>query len=199
MYWNHNVAYHPLVLDAVPAGCGTALDVGCGDGLLARKLATRARRVTGLDTDPGMIEAAQEHGGPATFVEGDFLTLDLPDESYGFVCAVATIHHMDFTAAITKMKRLLEPGGRLVVIGLATNRGPLDWAMEVPSVLAHQVLSRVHGMGWPDAPVTNPTMTWGEVRRAALESLPGARFRRRLLWRYSLIWTKPAPTPHPTA
>ncbi|CAM5436502.1 hypothetical protein [Streptomyces canus] len=30
-YWNHNVHYHRLVLDAVPDDCREALDVGCGD------------------------------------------------------------------------------------------------------------------------------------------------------------------------
>ncbi|MEU6907350.1 hypothetical protein ABZ935_18625 [Streptomyces coeruleorubidus] len=40
-YWNHNVHHHPEVLDAVPDGCGKALDAGCGDGLLTRK---RSRR-----------------------------------------------------------------------------------------------------------------------------------------------------------
>lgn len=44
-YWNHNTHYHRLVLDAMPDPCEAALDVGCGEGLLARRLATRARRV----------------------------------------------------------------------------------------------------------------------------------------------------------
>jgi hypothetical protein len=30
-----------------------------------------------------------------------------------------------------------------------------------------------------------------QVRRMAAEALPGARYRRHVLWRYSLIWTKP--------
>jgi len=38
-YWNHNVHYQPVILNAVPPGCRTALDVGCGDGLLAARLA----------------------------------------------------------------------------------------------------------------------------------------------------------------
>ena len=42
-YWNHNVHYLPVILAAVPPGCGAALDVGCGDGLLARRLAARCR------------------------------------------------------------------------------------------------------------------------------------------------------------
>ncbi|MGW2725418.1 hypothetical protein [Streptomyces sp. NPDC001492] len=36
-YRNHSVHYRPVVLAAVPDGCRTAVDVGCGDGLLARK------------------------------------------------------------------------------------------------------------------------------------------------------------------
>jgi len=28
-YWNHNVHYQPVILGAVPAGCGAALEVGC--------------------------------------------------------------------------------------------------------------------------------------------------------------------------
>ena len=39
--WNHNLHYHRLVLDAVPAHARTALDVGTGDGLLAADLRRR--------------------------------------------------------------------------------------------------------------------------------------------------------------
>ena len=43
-YWNHNVHYQPVILNAVPPGCRTALDVGCGDGLLASRLAARCAK-----------------------------------------------------------------------------------------------------------------------------------------------------------
>ena len=36
--WNHNIHYHRLILDAVPPGARRALDVGCGEGTLARQL-----------------------------------------------------------------------------------------------------------------------------------------------------------------
>ncbi|MEO3873425.1 hypothetical protein ABGB18_31830 [Nonomuraea sp. B12E4] len=39
-YWNHNVHYQKLVLKLLPEGCAEALDVGCGDGLLASRLAS---------------------------------------------------------------------------------------------------------------------------------------------------------------
>ncbi|MFF2920925.1 class I SAM-dependent methyltransferase [Streptomyces celluloflavus] len=62
-YWNHNVRYHRLVLDAVPDGCGRALDIGCGDGLLVRKLAGRAREVTGVDRSVAICRGATRSCG----------------------------------------------------------------------------------------------------------------------------------------
>jgi SAM-dependent methyltransferase len=57
-YWNHNVHYQPVILRAVPAGCGAALEVGCGDGMLARRLAERCAEVTAIDRDARMITLA---------------------------------------------------------------------------------------------------------------------------------------------
>ncbi len=39
--------------------------------------------------------------------------------------------------------------------------------------------------------VKDPEMTWDEVRATARSLLPGVRYRRHLLWRYSLLWRKP--------
>src|SRR5580704_11874271 len=47
-YWNHNVHYQPVILRAVPPGCGAALEVGCGDGLLASRLVERCAEVTAI-------------------------------------------------------------------------------------------------------------------------------------------------------
>ena len=58
-YWNHNVHYQPVILSAVPPGCRTALDVGCGDGLLAGRLAARCAKVTAIDRNPPMIARAR--------------------------------------------------------------------------------------------------------------------------------------------
>jgi 2-polyprenyl-3-methyl-5-hydroxy-6-metoxy-1,4-benzoquinol methylase len=100
-YWNHNVHYHPLVLDAVPDGCRTALDVGCGEGLLVRKLALRAQSVTGVDSSGEMIRLARERSAGlsgVTFSEADFLDGasrgPLAAGTYDFVSAVAVVHHV---------------------------------------------------------------------------------------------------------
>ncbi|TYK46192.1 class I SAM-dependent methyltransferase [Actinomadura decatromicini] len=194
-YWNTNVARHPGILRAVPEGCSDALDVGCGDGLLVRKLAGCAKRVTGVDCSATMIERARELGGgepELTFVEGDFLAVELPVEGYDFICSVSTIHHMDFEAALSRMRELLRPGGTLVVVGLAREKGPREWAVMVaaaPVVRTVKVLRRARG---PEGmPVADPRMSYGEVRAAARRLLPGVRYRRHVLRRYSLTWEKP--------
>ena len=54
------------------------------------------------------------------------------------------------------------------------------------------MLVEERGEGASGAPIMDPDMSWSQVRKAAVRALPGARYRRHLLWRYSVIWTKPA-------
>ncbi|MEV4324448.1 class I SAM-dependent methyltransferase [Microbispora rosea] len=194
-YWNTNVARHPGILRAVPDGCGDALDVGCGDGLLARKLTGRAKRVTGVDRSLAMIARARElaAGRPElTFVEGDFLTAVLPAEEYDFVCSVSAIHHMDFDAALTRMRALLRPGGTLVVVGLAREASPAEWAAMIAAAPVVRITKVLRHAREPEGmPVAAPRMSYGQVRAAAGRLLPGVRYRRHVLRRYSLTWTKP--------
>ncbi|MET8625605.1 class I SAM-dependent methyltransferase [Kitasatospora sp. NPDC004669] len=191
-YWNTNVARHPGILRAVPPGCRTALDVGCGDGLLAARLARRCGRVVGVDLSGEMVALARAAYSEPTFLEGDFLTLDLPGEGFDFVCSVTAVHHMDFEAALIRMRELLCPGGVLVVVGLAREESAADWARWVaaaPLVRAVKVLRRA---GAPEGmPVAPPGMSYREVRETARRVLPGVRYRWHLLRRYSLTWTKP--------
>ncbi|MBT2488886.1 class I SAM-dependent methyltransferase [Streptomyces sp. ISL-96] len=198
-YWNHNVHYHPLVLGAVPVGCRAALDVGCGEGALVRTLARQVEAVTGVDCSTEMVRLARERslGVPnVTFAEADFLDGShglLTQGGYDFISAVAVIHHVRFAEAIRAMVRLLAPGGRLVIVGLARNKTPLDWVISAAGVPAARLNALRHGgKSDPDGmPIQMPTLAWGDVRRAANQLLPGCRFRRHLLWRYSLIWDKP--------
>ncbi|MEU0007674.1 class I SAM-dependent methyltransferase [Streptomyces sp. NPDC006314] len=207
-YWNHNVHYHRAVLAAVPRGCRTALDVGCGDGLLVRKLAARAETVIGVDRSPEMIRQARA-GGPAkrgklrpgkppsgnvAFVEADYLDGSaLREGAYDVVSAVAVVHHARFEDATGALARLVAPGGRLIVVGLAYNHTVLDRVISGCGLPVSWLYTRVRGGKRSPAgmPVEEPPMHWGEVRAAARRLLPGCRFRRRLLWRYILVWDRP--------
>jgi ubiquinone/menaquinone biosynthesis C-methylase UbiE len=202
-YWNHNVHYQPVILNAVPPGCRTALDVGCGDGLLAARLAEPCAEVTGIDRDPPMIARARAQQAPAqqaraqqarariTFIEADFLTHPFPEASFDFVCANTSLHHMDFTAALTTMARLLRPGGQLAVIGLAADKSIGDLLTGAPGVPVDLFYRAIYRRGESGAPILDPDLSWREVRAEAARLLPGVRYHRRLLWRYSLLWSKP--------
>ncbi|WP_407564687.1 class I SAM-dependent methyltransferase [Streptomyces sp. 184] len=194
-YWNTNVARHPGILRAVPDGCRDALDVGCGDGLLARKLAARARRVTGVDSSPAMIARARElsadHPGTG-FVEGDFLTADLPAAGYDFICSVSAVHHMDFTAAVARMRDLLRAGGVLLIVGLAREASFGDWAVTAAAAPVVRTAKLVRRATFPAGmPCVSPHMSYGAVRAEARRLLPGVRYRRHVLRRYSLTWRAP--------
>jgi ubiquinone/menaquinone biosynthesis C-methylase UbiE len=192
-YWNHNVHYQPVILNAVPDGCGAALEVGCGDGLLAGRLAQRAGEVTAIDRDAEMIALARERapGTRVRFVQADFLACPVEAASYDFACANTVLHHMDFAAALAAMARALRPGGRLAVVGLAANGSPVDYLIGAPGVPANWIYRALRGEGGSGAPVKDPEMTWAEVHATARDVLPGVRYRRHLLWRYSLRWRKP--------
>jgi len=194
-YWNHNVHYHPAVLDAVPPGCGEALDVGCGDGLLARKLAGRAASVTGVDRSPEMIRQARARTpGNVAFLQADYLDgTALPEGKYDLVSAVAVVHHTRFEDAVGALVRLLAPGGRLVIVGMAYDKTALDWVISGCGGPASLLIRRLRGgrRGPAGMPVEDSAMHWGEARRAAHRLLPGCRYRRRLLWRYIVVWDKP--------
>jgi ubiquinone/menaquinone biosynthesis C-methylase UbiE len=193
-YWNHNVHYQSVILGAVPPGCGPALDVGCGDGLLAGRLAERCTEVTGIDRDRRMIAVARSQVGDQTrvrFIEADFLVHDFPPASFDFVCANTSLHHMDFPAALTAMARALRPGGHLAVVGLAADGSFGDYLASTSVIPVNLVYRALRGERNSGAPVTAPEMTWAQVRATARRLLPGVRYRRHPLFRYSLLWRKP--------
>lgn len=194
--WNHNSAYFPLVRRAAPRDCRDVLDVGCGDGRLARSLAAPGRRVLGLDPSAEMVRLARSHAEGVTGLElrrGGFLEQEFPPGSFDLVSFVASLHHMDQEAALVRARDLLRPGGRLVVIGLAATRSRMEYVVSglcLPLVRFNNM--RPDYAMAPGLPVADPDLSWREVRDLARRVLPGARYRHRLYYRYSLVWTKPA-------
>lgn len=189
--WNHNIHFHRLVLAAIPAGAARALDVGCGEGMLCRAMRERVPHVVGLDVDPAGLALAKSSGGDIDYVQGDFLTHDFAAGSFDFVASIATVHHMDGTAALTRMRELLRPAGVLVVVGLA-RRSAADLPYDAAGFVAHRLLKLRHGYWEHPSPIADPAMTHRELRRIVRTVLPAARYRQHVLFRYSLTWQRPA-------
>lgn len=110
-----------LLLDRIgPARGLRILDVGCGDGVLATRLAQGGARVTGLDASADMLAAAHRRtkaaGVEIDVVEGDAGNLPFPTGLFECVVSVATLCFVDDPRrAIREMVRVLKPGGRLIL------------------------------------------------------------------------------------
>uniref|UniRef100_A0AAU3H3M2 Class I SAM-dependent methyltransferase n=1 Tax=Streptomyces sp. NBC_01401 TaxID=2903854 RepID=A0AAU3H3M2_9ACTN len=199
--WDHNAHYHRWILRQLPRRFGHALDAGAGSGDLARLLAGRGVAVTAIDSDPVITVRARELTPatlPVTFTVAE-LPSGFPAGSYDVITCVATIHHLPFAQALMCFRRHLAPGGTLVVLGLYRARTPVDHLLGAVAVPANLAMGRLKNKGRPSARPVSMTartrteeMTLDEIVRGAGDVLPGARLRRRLFWRYSLVWRSPA-------
>ena len=194
-YWNHNVHYQRVILDAVPDGCGAAVDVGCGDGLLARKLAGRCAAVTGIDRDEPIIDRSPGNAPARSRRPALSRAISLRTRSTtpASTSPAPTRRCITWTSARPWSRWPascgLAAGSRSS--GSRRNGSPADWVIGAAGIPANLYYKRTRGEGNPGAPIMDPDMSWSQVREAAARLLPGARYRRHLLWRYSLRWTKP--------
>lgn len=206
--WSHNDHFHGWILRNLPARRDAAVDIGCGPGTLAAELATRFTRVTGIDADEGMVAAAGARLAdvPAAVVRRcDFEEFASTAEAGGadLITMVAVLHWLDLDEVLARIPALLAPGGRFLVVGLARPDSLADFAVDVVSSVANPVMGMMKHPRparptppdpdrRPGMPVQDPVTTFAEIRAAARARLPGAVVRRRLFFRYTLRWDKPA-------
>ena len=205
--WNHNEHFHGWILRNLPARRGVAVDVGCGKGVLAGKLATQFAHVTGIDRNEGMAAAAAARlrGVPQVSIQRcDFADFSSTagDGGADLITMVAVLHHMDLGDALARIPRLVAPGGRLLVVGIARPDSLADLAFDVISGAVNPVMGMIKHPRpvrppertpdtQPAVPVMDPTTTFAEIAKAARAHLPGSTVRRRLFFRYTLLWEKP--------
>lgn len=204
--WDHNVHYHAFLLGRLPESRGAALEVGCGTGAFARALSERAERVTANDLSPRMVEIARDRSegySNVEYVVADASSWEFPNEHFDCGASIATVHHLPLEPTLREMRDTLKPGGTLPLLDLYRARSPADYPAGALGFSASLVLRRMKSGGRRESPElrraweehgrsdTYPTLE--EVRRVCNAIMPGAEIRRRLLWRYSVIWRKPIP------
>ena len=98
------------------------LEVGCGPGVYARRLAAQHRttRTVGVDRSAALVahaaaRATAEHLTNCRFQQGDALALDWPDASVDAVIASRLFTVVDGRRALAEIYRVLRPGGRCVL------------------------------------------------------------------------------------
>ncbi len=94
------------------------LDAGCGSGPLMEALRAQDAVVSGFDLSPAMVELARERLGADSDVRVADLGAPLPysDEAFDLVVASLSLHYVeDWASTLSELRRVLRPGGRLVV------------------------------------------------------------------------------------
>jgi demethylmenaquinone methyltransferase/2-methoxy-6-polyprenyl-1,4-benzoquinol methylase len=113
-----------LTAQAVVRPGDAVLDACCGTGDLAIACARAGGRVTGLDFSQRMLERARRKAPELEWVEGDLLSLPFPDDSFDAATVGFGVRNVDdLAAAISELRRVLRPGGRLAILEITRPRG----------------------------------------------------------------------------
>jgi SAM-dependent methyltransferase len=109
----------PAILDLAGDVAGRrVLDAGCGSGPIAAALRDRGAIVTGFDASAGMVELARRRLGPDADLHVADLASPLPfgDGAFDDAVAALVLHYLeDWTGPLAELRRVLRPGGRLIV------------------------------------------------------------------------------------
>lgn len=195
--WSHNDHFHGWILANLPAHRGTAIDIGCGEGKLVAQLAARFAQVRGTDADESMrVEAAERCAGLTNVTIDDSQLAEL-DGPVDLITMIAVLHHLDVEKALADVKRLLAPGGRFLVVGLAAPVSIRDTAWDLASAVTNPLIGLIKhprpvsgGPKPPPFPVRDPQIGFDELQAIVDRVLPGAQMRRRLAFRHTISWTK---------
>jgi len=92
------------------------LDAGCGSGLFSYMAIEKGAEVIGTDAAPGLLEMARERNHGNNFLEEDLEALPFATDSFDVVAGFNSFQYAgNFTAALAEAKRVLKPGGKLVI------------------------------------------------------------------------------------
>ena len=140
----------------IAEGFARVLDVGCGEGELARYLPDGAW--VGLDNSQTMLDWT-----PARAVRGEATALPFPDESFDGVAILYVLYHLsDPRLALAEAHRVMRPGGLIAVsapsrhdspeLAHALPKGPLTFDAELAPGLLRELFEELEVVRW-DAPL----------------------------------------------
>ena len=201
--WNHNNHYHHFLLKQLPNSCKTVLDIGCGTGEFSRLLAKRSEQVIAIDLSAKMIEVAKQRSREflnIDFQVADVLQWQFPVGRFDAIASISALHHLPVATLLPELKTALRPEGKLVILDLLAPENlrdrfsdlvavPLNWVFKIiknqqiqpsPEVVAAM---KAHAL-------TDKYLTLSQAQQIYTRSMKGAKVRKHLFWRYSVVWAK---------
>lgn len=110
-YWYYRDAFFDSVL---PAPAGRTLEVGCGEGRVARDLAERGHRVTAIDTAGGLVRHARDADPASSYLVAAGARIPIRSECFDLVVAYNALQVVDdMRGTVQECARVLRLGGRL--------------------------------------------------------------------------------------
>lgn len=110
-YWYYRDAFFDSV---VPSPAGRTLEVGCGEGRVARDLTERGHGVTALDSAAGLVRHARDADPAAAYLVAGGAQLPIRDRSFDIVVAYNALQVVDdMRATVRECARVLRRGGHL--------------------------------------------------------------------------------------
>lgn len=200
--WNHNNQYYRFLLKKINKRCNNSLEIGCGTGEFCRLLALKSDQVTGIDLSKKMIEKAKENSflSNIDFVNQDITECDYPDGTFDCIVSIATMHHLPYLVLLKSLKKWLKPEGMLLILDLYRKSTLMDFLYSIAATPLNLLFCLAQNKRirqtpteiqyWREHAKHDQFMTLKEIKNMAAEALPGARIKRHLFWRYSLIWQK---------
>lgn len=108
--------YRDQFLELVPDAGISTLEIGCGEGRVARALVAHGHRMTGIDASPSLTRAAQHLDQESTYLVADAAHLPFDDQSFDLVVAYNSLMDIrEMPAAVGEAGRVLTADGRFCI------------------------------------------------------------------------------------
>ncbi len=181
-----------LVSQAIPAQ-GQGIDIGCGAGHLSFALAPGLARMVALDPSAAMLETVRNAAAAQGLAnietrQGCAEALPFPDATFCFAATRYSAHHwLELGQAMAEMRRVVRPGGYVLVVDVETSHNPLvDTHFQTLELLRDKSHVRnrsdfewrrhfqdagIHLLEHAVWPVRIDFVTWGERMRTPAEKI----------------------------
>ena len=198
--WDHNSHYYKFLLRRIGKRRSNSLEIGCGSGEFCKLLALQSERVIGIDLSPKMIEKARENASNSSisFINRDITECNYAKGSFDCIVSIATMHHLPYKAVLEKARKWLRSDGIILILDLYKSDTPVDYLYSLIASPINLLLCLVKNKRlkqtpeeaeyWREHAKHDKFMTIKEIRNIADEVMPGAKVKRHLFWRYSLVW-----------